>query len=78
MNQVEYEKTYPRYCRGCKGWGTYKAISPTVRMWDCDECIGKRHCPRCGGSQLDTRDICASCGWQRDDANRGLPGSAVI
>ncbi|KGV06398.1 hypothetical protein [Burkholderia pseudomallei] len=77
MNQVDYEKTYPRYCRKCKGWGGFKSISLTVQIRDCEECIEKKRCPRCGDENFDMWKGCAICGWQHDDANRGLPDSKI-
>ena len=77
MNQTEFEKNYPGYCRKCKGWGMCKSLSPNIQILDC-ECFKEGHCPRCGENQLDTLRICSNCGWNPDDANRGLPGSRVI
>jgi len=78
MDDAQYEKAYPNYCRKCQGWGMFKSYSPNVRIWDCEACITKRICPRCGEKALDNMDNCTRCSWSRDDRDRGLPGSNVI
>ncbi len=78
MERTEYQETYPNYCKRCQGWGMFKRLSPDVRIWDCEECITKGRCPRCGENALNEMDTCANCGWYRDDNTRGLPGSNVI
>ncbi|KGD37427.1 hypothetical protein DP44_1600 [Burkholderia pseudomallei] len=78
MNQTEFEKTYLGYCRECNGWGVIKSINPNTRFEEC-ECIKEGRCPRCSQEGLGTYDICcANCGWQRDSADRGLPGSLIV
>ncbi len=80
MEPIEYQKTYPNYCRTCQGWGVLK--DPQGRHGglakNCEECITKGHCPRCGEASLDDMYTCSKCGWYPDDNNRGLPGSNVI
>ncbi len=78
MGRAEYEVTYPNYCRKCQGWGVFKTLSPNIYLWDCEECITKGFCPRCGESAIDNLGICTKCGWHRDDSNRGLPGSNIV
>lgn len=77
MNPSEFERAYPNYCRKCKAWGMFKSLSPKIHFSDC-ECIKARRCPRCGERALSDLDTCDNCGWYRDDANRGLPGSNVV
>lgn len=73
MDRAEYEKTYPKYCRKCKGWGMFH--NRDLRFWDC-ECISNSLCPRCGKEHaFNEMDTCTACGWHRDDRERGLPGS---
>jgi ribosomal protein L37E len=76
VERTEYQKTYPNYCRTCRGWGTIVGLRPDIDISDCEECIAKEHCPRCGQDALDEMDTCSNCGWYRDDNNRGSPGSA--
>ena len=78
MDRTEYEKIYPNYCKKCEGWGMFKRLSPDIYFWDCEECITKGVCPRCGEKALDTMDSCTKCGWHRNEGNRGLPGSNVV
>lgn len=74
--RIRYKNTYPNFCRTCQGWGLLK--DPHGRFKDCEECITKGRCPRCGENALDKMATCSKCGWHRDDNNRGLPGSNVI
>lgn len=48
MERAEYLETYPNHCKSCQGWGNFKRLSPDIRISDCEECITKERCPRCG------------------------------
>ena len=74
MNSAEFEKKYPKYCKRCKGWGLFKSPNPSLN--ECNDCIGKELCARCG-EKIDVMYNCNSCGWNSSDENRGLPGSSV-
>ena len=77
MERAEFERTYPKYCRKCLGWGMFKTMSPDIQFCDCKECIGKGNCPRCS-TILGESHTCAECGWDQNDGARGLPGSNVV
>jgi hypothetical protein len=72
MELAEYEKKYPKYCKTCKGWGFFKSPDPGIK--ECDDCVRKELCPRCG-QKIGVMYKCESCGWNVADRDRGLPGS---
>lgn len=78
MDRAEYEKTYPNYCKSCEGWGRFKKQDRPPYISDCDDCIKKGRCPRCGGASLNNLFNCTKCGWDNDDNDRGLPESNVV
>lgn len=77
MDRVEYERTYPNYCKACKGWGVSMSLSPDVRFSDCD-CVRQHLCPQCGEKTLNDMYKCGSCGWDVCSEDRGLPGGTPI
>ena len=60
----DYEKSYPKHCRRCGGWGgkwTNYDPSPAgialsagymTEFETCEHCIGSDHCPRCFSHQI--------------------------
>jgi len=78
VDREEYERTYPNYCKSCKGWGSHIGISPDIWFQDC-ECVEERRCPRCGAKDaLDNMYKCTECGWDVCGDDRGLPGGTRI
>jgi len=74
MDRAEYERTYPKYCKDCKGKGGHITFSPDVYFWECEKCVKQNICPRCGEQTLDEMQKCSDCGWDRcDNEQRGLP-----
>lgn len=71
MNKEQYESNYPNYCRTCSGKGVLNSSAPFFN--DCKDCLEKKHCPQCGEYAPVDTCICAKCGWNRDDQDRGLP-----
>lgn len=79
---VEYEETYPHYCRACGGGGedhwTENGAPHGAGFWPmpmsdyCEKCMGIGVCPRCGGETIhedwDDKDACSHCGWTIGEA----------
>jgi hypothetical protein len=80
-----YFERWPNACRACAGWGGEDILvdEPGDRGYpdpECDECLGKLRCGRCGG-ELGAADpsgasddagrwdgkACPACGWHSDD-----------
>lgn len=55
----------------------FKQLSPDIFFSDCEECLAKGRCPRCGENTINDMSVCTECNWHLDDSNRGLPGSDV-
>lgn len=77
MTGSEYENTYPKYCKSCKGWGIFIKASPDVFFWECD-CLKQGRCPRCGADHVLDYYKCKECNWDVSDSNRGLAGGSRI